>query len=694
MPVAGAPYATLSNGFLRVSIQQILVEGQPQYYLALVELNSGEAWQPLLYGTPGREFVTSTSCINATGCRIHQTPDGESQLILEGRADKFAAQEVITLAVGQPFLQRTQTYRFHEALVGNLTPGFRLPASADLRYTYPLLAHEQPLTGLPYIRQPADWAVPFPFHTWHTPQWVGLYGLDKRVSPGTLEFAPPGVEDEAELCVYYPDTARSPEVIEISAGQSISLTEIVGAQLLVEGAEPLLEAERLAATILLSRPPLADETAAAQVCSVAQGIAHYFQHCGLWEPEALGPGRGWFSNMWVRTQTGPAKKRGEYAGFYDLGWGEGVAVETWLGIVRYWRRTGKTDLLPYVDEMTSSLDLFKRRPATDELSSCAAPYFDRSDGQNFGDFLMGDLPGQRIWTHSLGHTGSQLLQLAAQAPNYPNPAARRAWLSAAASIANFLAQQQQANGDLLDIFDEQDRECNHKPHRITARAVVCGLWARMFDLTSDLIWIERALSLAEAIAPEIERYEYYNQMIDTYAQPELEAVDGEAAYYVLEGLVPLYAQTRNPHILALCKKAVAFATAWTYFYNLPYAHQGIARGGQCCRDDIPLLYPVGPAKGIGPLLELAQATGDRFYEKLAHEAGLFIAQWALHAPGQPWDGAILHAIQQYSGKHWGPDLAGQVDTGVAVGNGLAALEAWLNYFNKQNYYSATTEKTT
>lgn len=34
---------------------------------------------------------------------------------------------------------------------------------------------------------------------------------------------------------------------------------------------------------------------------------------------------------------------------------------------------------------------------------------------------------------------------------------------------------------------------------------------------------------------------------------------------------------------------------------------------------------------------------------------------------------------QYCGKHWGPDLAGQVDTGMATGNSLAALEAWLAY---------------
>jgi hypothetical protein len=106
---------------------------------------------------------------------------------------------------------------------------------------------------------------------------------------------------------------------------------------------------------------------------------------------------------------------------------------------------------------------------------------------------------------------------------------------------------------------------------------------------------------------------------------------------------------------------------------------GIARGGQCCRTDIPLLYPVGPAKGIGPFLELAKASGDLFFEQMAAETAAFISNWQIKASGQPWDGAIVHALQQYSGKHWGLDLDGQVDTGVATGNSLAAIELWLEH---------------
>jgi hypothetical protein len=72
----------------------------------------------------------------------------------------------------------------------------------------------------------------------------------------------------------------------------------------------------------------------------------------------------------------------------------------------------------------------------------------------------------------------------------------------------------------------------------------------MAEITGDSRWTDRALRLAKAVAPEIQRYEYYNQMIDAFFDPKLEPVDGKAAYYVLEGLVPLYGTTHNPEILA------------------------------------------------------------------------------------------------------------------------------------------------
>jgi hypothetical protein len=431
---------------------------------------------------------------------------------------------------------------------------------------------------------------------------------------------------------------------------------------------PLLEAERLAAAVLFRSAPHPIDAPA-----VAEGIARFYHHCELWEPDALGPGRGWMRNMWVRTQSGVAAKQGEMSGYFDLGWGEGIAVEMWIGVLRYWRRTGRDDLLGRVDEMTRNMDFFRRGDGGE------TPYFDRTDGRKCGDFLMDHVPGRRIWTHSLGHTGSQLIQLFEENPGYPNVATREHWLAAARSIGAFLAGHQRADGDLQDIFDDADREANRKPHRITARAVVCGLWVRLSRVTGDPAWTGRAGRLALAVAPEIRRFEYYNQMLDGIIAPDREFVDAEAACYVLEGLVPLFVETRRPDFLALCHQAAAFAFAWTYFYDLPLAHRGIARGGQCCRmDDFPLLYPIGPAKAMDPVLTLARETGDPFYRRMADEMAAFIGNWQMDAPGRPWHGGMIHALGQYCGKHWGPDLAGQVDSGMATGNSLAALESWLS----------------
>ena len=45
---------------------------------------------------------------------------------------------------------------------------------------------------------------------------------------------------------------------------------------------------------------------------------------------------------------------------------------------------------------------------------------------------------------------------------------------------------------------------------------------------------------------------------------------------------------------------------------------------------------------------------------------------------------MIHALGQYCSKHWGPDLAGQVDSGMATGNSLAALEAWMAHERSGN----------
>lgn len=673
-----------TNGLLTVTIGVGKSAQGQDYYVQSIDLTTPQGQRRLLDGETGGEFVTSLGGINATACATRHLADGTWEAALSGKNDDWEASETLTLAPGQPFLRRVQTYRFTREVEGAICPGFKLRAEPHLLYTYPLRAWEQPLVGLKPIRACADWALPFPFHIWHDDAFVALYGLDKTVSPGTIEFVPADRGASAALRVYYPDWHPTPAVYSraidttpgsttFTAGTVLTFHEIVAAKPLVAGDEALMEAERIAADVMLRTvPPPVD------YARTADGIAGFYKHCDLWNPDALGQGRGWFSNMWVRTQTGSAKKSGEMSGYFDFGWGEGIAVEAMLGIVKRWKRTGDTSLLPYVDEMSRNMELYKRASGDDQ------PYYDRTDGKRYGDFMMDHLPGSRIWTHALGHTGSQLLQIYQAAPDYPNAATREAWLAAARSMAGFLAKHQNPDGDLQDIFDENDREVNAKPHRIAARAVVCGLWARLAQVTGDAAWTVRAERLAVAVAPEIGRYEYVNQMMDSIVSPNHEYTDGEAPYYVLEGLVPLYAVTRKASVLALCKKAAAFAMGWTYFYNLPQAHQGVARGGQCCRmPDLPLLYPIGPAKAMTPLLELHALTGDVWFETMAREAADFMGCWAIKAPGQPWDGGMIHALGQYCGKHWGPDLAGQIDSGMATGNSLAALESWIAHMLKR-----------
>jgi len=673
-PAAPSPFPRrLANPWLGVVIEAAGTPARPEYGIGSFTRAHGSGWSDVLRGRPGEEFVTSLGSAPASACTIEPRAAGGWEIRLEGRGAGWTATGVVTIPADRPVIWRRQTYRFTKAGEVAVRPGFVLAADPALKYTCPLHAHEQPLAQVGEIRPSVDWALPFPFHVWHDGRAIAIYGVDRSGSPGTVEFRPEP-DGGARLGVHWPDTATQhpggtphvrPGLAQVAAGGEITLTEVFASKALAAGEEPLLEAVRLAAELLLRTPPHPMDAAA-----VAARIAAFYPRCLLWEPDALGPGRGWFSNMWVRTQTGPAKKRGEMSGYFDFGWGEGIAVEMWMGSVRHWLRTGDRALLPYVDTMTRGMDCFRRGPD--------GAYYDRSDGRKYGDFLMDHLPGGRIWTHSLGHTGSQLIQLYQLAPNYPDAEVRDQWLAAAHAMGAYLGRLQRPDGDVPDIVDDQDREANRKPHRIAARAVICGLWTRLAAVTGDPAWLDRARRLAAVVAPQLARHEFFNQMLDGVIATDKEYVDGEAACYVLEGLVPLYAATREAAVLASCQQAAAFAFAWTYFYDLPHAHRGIARGGQCCRmDDYPLLYPIGPAKAMEPVLALAAATGDPLYRTMAAEMASFLGNWQLDAPGQPWDGGMVHALGQFSGRHWGPDLAGQIDSGMATGNSLAALECWL-----------------
>ncbi|MCC7264748.1 MAG: hypothetical protein IT369_19705 [Candidatus Latescibacteria bacterium] len=664
------PDQMIGNNRLRLT----LVEEPGRVFIRSAEVNTPDGWRVICQGNEGQVFATSLGSDNAQEAQATRDAAGGWVVRLSGAGQGWSATELIELGPEQCWLRRVQTYRFDQTGKVAVFPGIAV-AAAQTRYTFPLWAHQRPLAETGAYRADAWWALPFPFHVWSRDAWVAFFGVEPARAPGTLDFLPADAQGIAQLRVYYPHTTAQrenmaeafykaplqPGQTEVRAGEPVVLAQVLGATSLEPGQDPLFEAERRTAVFLLAPREPAD------LERVADGIAAYYPRCQLWEPDALGPGQGWFLNMWVYTHSGEAQRKGPGGGYFDLGWGEGIAAEFCAGVVAHWQRTGDTGLLAYVDEMTRNMPRFRRD------QGAVSPYYDRSDGQRFGDFGLGD----RVWTHSAGHLGLYLAQLCLDAPEYPNPAARAQWLQVARDLGDFYLHLQGEDGDLPDIIDGKNRELNHGK-RVTARLVVCGLWVALGDLCGHGRYREAALRLAQAGRREIEEgLFFYGTMIDAM-QAGVEVSDGESAYYILEGLSRLCEAEAQEWLACLCRQVAGFAFSWTYFYDLPYGHQGITRGGQVCRmPDFPLIYPIGPAKAVDPLLRLAAATGDGFYRQMAGEMVQFIARYQWDDPSKPWHGGMIHALDQHSGKHWGPDRAGQVDTGMATGNSLAALERWL-----------------
>jgi len=656
-------------GNLRVNVKKLSTSSSDEFYLDSIEINLQNQWHPILLGINGNEFATSIDHKNAQKFQVLSADTKMTRLGLSCESQTWSAREIITLNSHFPQLQRAQTYRFHQQCDAAIHPGFTVPADENTRYTYSLHAYEAPLHDLEGIRSDISWALPFPFHVWHARDWVAIYGVDPANSRGTIDFKAGTKDSPAMLGIYYPDTAKQdqkfyeepekPGKAAFPQGTELTLTETIGFAFLSQESEPLLEAIKKVAKLTFQFPqgPVNFE-------QVANGIANYYPRCKLWARNALGWKKGWFRNMWTHTQRGMPRKEH----FFDFGWGEGNAVELCVGLVRNWQRTKNTSLLSYVNSITKNMESFKRRGIGNQ------PYYDRYNGKHFGDFSGRPL----IWSHSLGHTGNQLLKLYLAEKDYPCPEIRAKWFNVARDIANYFAEQQKSNGDIPDILDENNQEMNRKSHRISARAVVCGLWVLFGTATKNPSFIEKGLRLMDFLSAEINKFEYYNSMIDGM-DAKFELTDGESAFYVLEGLTDLYKITQNQHALALCKKVIAYACSWIYFYDLPKPYSSITRGGQVCRmPDFPLIFPGGTAKGIEPMLILWKSTGDEFYLQMVDEMLHCIASYQLNQPSEPWHGAIVHAIEQYSGKHWGPDKEGQVDTGMSTGNSLAAIEYYLS----------------
>ncbi len=358
------------------------------------------------------------------------------------------------------------------------------------------------------------------------------------------------------------------------------------------------------------------------------------------------------------------------AGRFDLGWGEGTACDTIPALVAHWQRTGQADLLPRIDEMTRGFERFRRVDA-----GPGGAYYDRLGPEGYVDFMGRDL----IWSHSNGYLGVQLLQAALDHPDYPDAEVRAAWIETALEIARWLRARQRADGDVPDLFGPEGEPIDVESGRVAARAVVCGLWALAHEVSGDAGYLDAARALAQAVAPQILASEFQNQMVDAHGAAAA-IPDGEGVNYVLQGLVPLYLATREEELLRLCERAAAVSACWTYFYDLPNGYRGVTRGGQCCRmPDYPLVFPGGAAKAVGPLLALHAATGDEHYLRIAAETTAFLAAYSVDDPGKPWHGGIVHAIDQHSGRLWGPDREGQVDSGMSTAGALVAIERWLHH---------------
>lgn len=641
-------------GGLRFSVEQA---SENSFHTGTIEKEKNGEWISLMSGVPGQEFCTSVFCCNGSNIKVQSEKENQTiEIQLSACCRQWKAQQNILLTANGEWF-RTQRYQMLEDWEGWIAPRLELlPAQGT--YTYPLQCYEIPFSGISSFRCDASWAVPLPAHLCSFDSMSMAYGVNRAQGRGTLD-AFVGSDGKRFLGVYFPDTASQtteilafeethvPGTYHFHKGEEWVISEFLCACCLQDGQHPLLEAEKMAAQVLLCEAPKMETEEV-----LADRFAHYFANNQLWEKEVFGPGRGWYRNMWTHTHGGTPTKDP----FYDLGWGEGYGVLTLSALARYRQRKGEG--FDYeIRQFTENMMYFLRDPQV------PGGYYDRYIPEGVpsplgravsgckGDFL--GLP--KIWTHCLAQIGLQLLQLYEDLPEYPHPDLRVKWLETAREIAAFLYERRKENGDLQDGFDREDKECNLKPHRIPARTVLCGLWARLGRLENRPEYIEAALALAQAAAPEIRNYQFYNQMIDGHiGSAQEEVYDSENACYAFEGLVELYDVTRNPMIRELCQYCAAYFISWMYYYNLNTGYRGITRGGTTCRmKDFPLIYLGAGGFAFHGLVLFAGLEREPFYQQIAYELMACVAAYQCQEPS-PWQYGAIHAMDQSHGLHWGP----------------------------------------
>jgi len=686
----------LENERLRVHILECKSGTISSWFIDEIQYRTNNEWIHLLSGKRGNEFSSSIFNMDAQTCELSSDMKQEVKLTCEN--EWWSAVRMVEMNPETGMWKRKTMFRVKKAFSGSFHSDFLVENPEAFRYTYPLQVYDIPLLEVPFIKCDPAWAVPLPCHILSNNEVVIIYGIERNESVGTIYVQPAKQDKQIRLGVSYPEMAgngtTSDGVYDQSClgeekydvGQEIEINEFIGMSLLQSGEVSLLVAEKMAACVLLDK-----STSKSDRFESANALAQFFHHSQLWQSDAFNGYGGWFRNMWVYIMTDKPR----LDPYFDLGWGEGYGVMTMQGLARTWKRTGDVKMKAYLDEMTNHIDCFRRRP--DETGV----YFDRfhqtGDLSITGKSVSGgaDFLGyKRIWSHSLGNIGYQLLDLYRTLPDYPDRLISEKWLSTGIEIGKFFAGQQKENGDIQDGFDEENKEVNQKGHRIPARAIVCGLWSQIFTITGEGDYLERAMRLAEFVSDDIEKYSFYNQMIDTHIISTYDGqaldtklynvftdfLDGENASYALVGLTELFLVTHDDKAKRLCQISAAFLFSWVYYYNLPNGYHGWTRGGTTCRmTDYPLLYTGAGALAYISLCRLSANLQDPFYYKMAEEILSCIAKYQWNDVGKPWNGGIVHALDQRDGTHWGPDKLGQVDSGMTSGMGLADLEYWIEH---------------
>lgn len=646
-------------------------------------------YRPML--TSDKEFTASpVSCGGEVSIE-----EKSMTAVFRAETEYYFAESVVSLS--DKGVRRRQIYTIRKEFSGSVNPNF-VCADRAAKYTYSLRVYDKPILEVPSLRNDYLWALPLPAHLWHGEEYAAVYCLDRQNGVGTCDFV---VNDgQPQLGVFYPDRTgqeeaiapfsdtRRPESCVFRPGDKVEFTEYIAFAPLAEGEHPILKSEKLAAGLLSDYTlPEIDYT------ERAEGIAHYYENNGLWNPDALGEGKGWYRNMWKRTNGGISEK--DF--YYDLGWGEGYGVITLSALVRYSVRTGSERFRTQIEQITENIRMFLRE------ESVSGMYYDRFIPKGmptllgkYNDYEKCDFLGiRRIWTHSLAMIGYQLATLYEEVKGY-RADLRNVWLKTAREIGDFLVGRQKPNGDINDGFDDEDKECNKKRHRIPARAIACGLFAKLYTITQRIEYRDAAVRLAVAVSPEIEKYEFYNQMLDAHVDvvngeivasghdEDSEIYDGENACYAFAGLVDALEIVGDESLLKLCENCAAYFITWMYFYDIKTGVNGRARGATTCRmPDFPLVYIGAGNFAYSALIKFSRLTKDDFYENIAKEMLRCAVDYQLSAPDKPWDKGIVHAIYQVNGKHWGPDIQGQMDTGMTSGSTLMNVEKYLTEIKKQ-----------